>query len=191
LLCNLISRNDTGMNLPTLLYHYYEASQGPFKNLSDLPLAEAEQIMNQLRQAGTTFASKRTIEYLRVRRELEDRVRAAFISKGGKPDRPRPHYMTLGRCPWLLSWYEQGKELSIPMDTFRPETLSFTYGDIFPAMRFKDGRPYRQQVYTLPEIPELVARFGLPQDWNADGHLGPERYIEAQVWSHIDCFSAR
>jgi hypothetical protein len=179
------------MNLPTRLYHYYESSQGPFKNLSDLPLAEAEQIMNHLRQAGTTFASKRTIEYLRVRRELEDMVRAAFISKGGKPDRLRPHYMTLGRCPWLLSWYEHGKELSIPMDTFRPETLSFTYGDIFPAMRFKDGRPYRQQVYTLPEIPELVARFGLPQDWNADGQLGPERYIEVQVWSNIDCFGAR
>ena len=23
----------------------------------------------------------------------------------------------------------------------------------------------------------------LPQDWNADGKYGPERYIEAQIWS--------
>jgi hypothetical protein len=177
--------------LPDHLYHYYEASQGPFRNLSDLPLPEAERIMNELRQAGKTFASKRTIEYLRVRRELEDIVRTAFVSKGGKPDRPRPHYMILGRCPWLLSWYQQGKELSIPIEAFRPETLSFTYGDAFPAMRCDDGRPYRRQVYTLAEIPDLVARFGLPQDWNADGQLGPERYIEVQVWVNIDGFGTQ
>lgn len=49
-------------------------------------------------------------------------------------------------------------------------------------MRFQDGRPYRGQVYTLGELPELVRKFGLPQVWNQDGKFGPERYIEAQVW---------
>jgi len=27
-----------------------------------------------------------------------------------------------------------------------------------------------------------AAAYGLPQEWNADGQGGPERYIEAQVW---------
>ncbi len=60
--------------------------------------------------------------------------------------------------------------------------VSFTYGDTFPAMRFGDGKPYRRQVYTLAELPDLVVMYGLPQEWNADGKGGPDRYIEAQVW---------
>ena len=49
-------------------------------------------------------------------------------------------------------------------------------------MRYQDGKPYRQQVYTLSELPELVTLYGPPQEWNADGKAGPDRYIEAQVW---------
>jgi hypothetical protein len=179
------------MNLPTFLCHYYEAERGPFDNLSDLPLNEAEQILTQIRAQCKTFASQRTTEYLAIRRELEDKVRRAFIAKGGKPKRLRPHYMILGRCPWLLEWYEHGCELSLPITNFRPETLSFTYGDTFPAMRYDDDRPYRKQVYTLAEIPGIVAQYGLPQNWNADGRLGPDRYIEAQVWDDIDSFFQR
>jgi hypothetical protein len=69
---------------------------------------------------------------------------------------------------------------SLPVSS--PETLSFTYGDSFPAMRVQDGRPYRGQVYTLAELPALIAAFGLPQEWKRDGQDGPERYIEAQLW---------
>ena len=28
-----------------------------------------------------------------------------------------------------------------------------------------------------------IRKYGLPQDWNDDGKHGPERYIEAHVWS--------
>jgi hypothetical protein len=176
------------MNLPSYLCHYYEARMGPFVNLSDLPPDEAEQVLNRIRQSGTTFASRRALEYLQVRQELEARVRAGFVRKGGKPRRLHPHYMVLGQCPWLLDWYEHGCELSLPIDNFRPDTLSFTYGDTFPAMRYGDGRPYRRQVYTLSELPELVSRYGLPQDWNPGGLSGPDRYIEAQVWDETEYF---
>jgi hypothetical protein len=174
--------------LPSLLCHYYEARIGPFVNLSDLPIEEAERILDCIRRRGTTFASRRAENYLQVRRQLEDHIRAAFIAKGGQPRRARPHYMVLGRCPWLLDWYEQGCEIRIALDRFRPNTLSFTYGDTFPAMRRLDGKPYRQQVYTLAELPELVSSYGLPQDWNAGGSLGPDRYIEAQVWDETGHF---
>jgi hypothetical protein len=71
----------------------------------------------------------------------------------------------------------------IPLAYLHPPTVSFTYGDSFPAMRFQDGKPYRGQVYTLEELDQVVDRYGLPQVWNLDGSGGPERYIEAQVWA--------
>lgn len=96
--------------------------------------------------------------------------------------RERPHYFTLGPCPWLLEWYREGRALRVPLADLDPATVSFTYGDTFPAMRYGDGKPYRGQVYILGALPALVAEHGLPQTRNPDGALGPDRYIEAQVW---------
>lgn len=28
-----------------------------------------------------------------------------------------------------------------------------------------------------------IAKYGYPQDWNDNGNYGPERYIEAHIWS--------
>lgn len=165
------------------LYHYYEFRIGPFVNLSDLSIEEAEKVQSGIKREGAVFAGKRGSDYLIVRRALEDRVRCLFISKGGRPARERPHYMTLGACPWMLDWYVDGRELSISLSTFVKEVISFTYGDTFPAMRYKDGKPYRGIVYTLDEIAQVVNQYGLPQDWNCDGSKGPDRYIEAQIWT--------
>ena len=168
--------------LPDFLSHYYEGTDGPFRNLSDLPLSEADLILQQIRSGeNRRFAKQRQADYLSVRRSLEDRVRELFIAKGGRPRRERPHYMIVGACPWLISWYPQGCELRIPLSAFSAEIVSFTYGDTFPAMRFQDGKPYRRQVYTLAGLPGLIEQYGLPQDWNAQGIFGPDRYIEAQV----------
>jgi hypothetical protein len=76
-----------------------------------------------------------------------------------------------------------GCGLRIPLAVFSAEIVSFTYGDTFPALRHQDGKPYRGQVYTLAELPALIEQYGLPQDWNAKGEHGPDRYIEAQVWA--------
>jgi hypothetical protein len=174
-------RNDM-VNIPDFLCHYYEASDGPLRNLSDLPELEAEAILQQIRRKGDRFASQRKDDYLAVRAGLESHVRALFIAKGGRPKRLRPHYFVLGECAWLKSWYPHGCELRVPLTVFKVENVSFTYGDTFPAMRYMDGKPYRGKVYTLDELPALVEQFGLPQVWNVDGKGGPDRYIEAQVW---------
>ncbi len=168
--------------VPDFLSHYYEAARGPFQNLSDLPLEEAEKVMQQIRTSAVGFASKRAADYLQVRRELEERVRRLFIEKGGVPNRLRPHYMILGDCPWVETWYVEPRVARIPLKRFDIANVSFTYGDTFPAMRYGDGKPYRGKVYLQSELTELVARYGLPQIWNAEGKNGPDRYIEAQVW---------
>lgn len=169
--------------IPDYLTHYYESTRGPFRNLSDLEPDEAEALLDAIRQRGEGFASRRSADYLTIRRELEAFVRARFVEKGGQPVRERPHYLILGACDWLKSWYAHGAEVRIPLAQFAAPIVSFTYGDTFPAMRYGDGKLWRRQVYTLAELPELIARYGLPQDWNADGSQGPDRYVEAQVWS--------
>lgn len=168
--------------LPDYLSHYYERAHGPFLSLTRLPLDQAESILENIRNAGGVFASKRAEDYLSIRMKLEIKIRETFIAKGGQAKIKRPHYMILGSCPWLLEWYQEGSELQIPLEKFPPEIISFTYGDAFPAMRFQDGKPYRGQVYTLDELPEVTRTYGLPQDWNPNGAFGPDRYIEAQIW---------
>lgn len=71
--------------IPDTLYHYYEKAKGPFANLSDLPIENTGQILDQIRLEGKVFASKRNSEYLRVRRELEDKIRRMFIEKVASP----------------------------------------------------------------------------------------------------------
>lgn len=69
------------MNKLALLYHYYDEATGPFQNLSDLPPQEAEQILNDLRHQNRSFASKRSQDYLDIRRSLEAKARELFIQK--------------------------------------------------------------------------------------------------------------
>lgn len=164
------------------LYHYYELARGPFRSLTDIPLQEALIIQQQLKEDTSLFASKRSDDYLYIRLDLEQKAREMFIRKGGKPIRKSPHYMTLGECQWLKEWYKEGQELKIHIDEFDERTISFTYGDLFPTMRYQDGKPYRGQIYTKEEIFQLIEDYGLPQEWNKDGSRGPERYIEVQVW---------
>ena len=87
--------------------------------------------------------------------------------------------------PWLSTWYEDGSFIKIPIEEFDTRTISFTYGDSMPTFspKVNDGREYRKKCYTYEEILKIIEKCGLPQDWNRDGRYGPERYIEAHVWS--------
>ncbi len=166
--------------VPSILFHYYARQRGPFRSLSDLPHAEAERVLEAIRQRGDGFASQRRPDYLGIRHELEALVRQRFIDKGGRPTRNTPRYMILGACDWVRDWYPEGRALEVPLARFDPRIVSFTYGDSFPAMRHNDGKPHRGQVFTRDELPSLVEQFGLPQQRVET--TGPDRYIEAQVW---------
>ncbi|KWX74568.1 hypothetical protein [Paenibacillus jilunlii] len=69
-----------------------------------------------------------------------------------------------------------GCRAAAAVSSFSPECISYTYGDLFPTMRYLDGKPYRGQVYTLKELREVISQFGWPQEWNAGWTQGPERY---------------
>lgn len=168
------------------LYHYYDKSDGAFKNLSDLTVEDAKEILSKIkRERPNALASARHESYIETRLGYEDMARRLFAEKGGKILRKAPHYMVVEACPWLCSWFENPAYIKIPINEFDLSTLSFTYGDMHPTFspRVNDRKEYRKQLYLYKDILKLINKYGLPQEWNADGRYGPERYIEVQVWS--------
>lgn len=123
--------------------------------------------------------------YIEKRINCEAILREKFIEKGGIVEIPSPHYMVVEHSPWLNTWYEEGDFLKISIDEFDVRKISFTYGDSMPTFspRVNDGKEYRRHLYTYEEILQIIKKYGLPQDWNDDGAHGPERYIEAHIWT--------
>lgn len=168
------------------LYHYYDKTIGPFKNLSDLDREEADKVLQQIAITKPNVqCAKRSADYMQARAYYENILRTEFQKKGGYIQRQVPHYMVVEHSPWLSTWYENSAYIKIPIEEFDLRTVSFTYGDSHPTFsdRVNDGKEYRKKLYTYDEILEVIDKYGLPQDWNDDGKFGPERYIEAHIWS--------
>lgn len=168
------------------LYHYYDRDVGPFRNLSDLSVDAATDLLDTIRrEKPNTMCAKRQKSYVQDRLYYEKILREEFIRKGGQVVRKAPHYMVVESSPWLSSWYDNMAYIKIPIEEFNVHTLSFTYGDSHPTFssRVNDGKEYRKKLYTYEEILDIIAKYGLPQDWNDDGKYGPERYIEVHIWS--------
>ena len=71
------------MSVPDFLTHYYESADGPFSNLSMLPLAQAEQILEEIRRNGNRFASQRSPEEVR---KMLSRYRSGLNKGRGSAD---------------------------------------------------------------------------------------------------------
>lgn len=169
------------------LYHYYDKRIGPFKNMSDLSVDEANNLLNNIkREKPDSMCAKRQDNYMELRLYYENILREEFLKKGGIIEREVPHYMVVEACDWLNSWYEEPEFLKIPIEEFDLKTISFTYGDSHPTFsdRVNDGKEYRKKLYTYDEILKVIDKYGYPQQWNKDGQYGPERYIEVHIWSN-------
>lgn len=168
------------------LYHYFDKTIGPFKNLSDLSMDKAKNILNTIKKTKPNSQSaQRDDKYIEHRRYCENIIRSEFIKKGGIITRTVPHYLVVEHSPWLSTWFENCDFIKIPIEEFNINTLSFTYGDSMPTFSpiCDDGKEYRHQLYLYNEILKIINKYGLPQDWNNDGKYGSERYIEVHVWS--------
>jgi hypothetical protein len=169
------------------LYHYYDKSIGPFKNLTDTSIDEAIKILEEIKISKPNVqCTKRQSSYVEDRLHYEEILREKFKEKGGIIKRQVPYYMVIEHSPWLSTWFENCAYIKIPIEEFDLTTVSFTYGDSHPTFspRITDNKEYRKKLYLYDEILEVIAKYGLPQDWNDDGKFGPERYIEAHIWSN-------
>jgi hypothetical protein len=170
----------------TYLYHYYDATTGPFLNLSALSDEEATAVLSEIKMNKPyTQPAQRHDNYVEYRRKYERILRVEFEKKGGVIKRDFPDYMVFGHSPWLSTWHENSTFIKIPLDEFDLNTVSFTYGDSHPTFsdRVNDGKEYRKKLYTYDEILVIIEKYGFPGEWNDDGKFGPERYIEAHIWS--------
>lgn len=168
------------------LYHYFDKETGPFRNLSDLSINEAQEVLNAIKASRpASQCATRHDKYIEYRSNCERIIRTEFEKKGGRIERTSPHYMVIEHSPWLSTWYENSAFIKIPIEEFDIKTLSFTYGDSMPTFSpaINDGKEYRKKLYTYEEILKIIKKYGMPQDWNDDGKYGPERYIEVHVWS--------
>ena len=168
------------------LYHFYDIRTGPFKSLTGISSEEAKEVLERIKaEHPDSMCAQRNDTYVEKRRNCEAILRREFEKKGGVMEISSPHYMVVEFSPWLSTWYEQSEYIRIPIEKFDLKTVSFTYGDSMPTFsdRVNDGKEYRKKVYMYDEIVKLIEKYGLPQDWNDDGRHGPERYIEAHVWS--------
>ena len=174
--------------IPDYLYHYYEISNGPFQNITQVGFEKAIEIQSKILEG---WNSKRPPNYIELRFALERKLKDQFISKGGKPNRDAPFYFTLGECEWVKSWYISPGVIKIHLSDLNPEHISFTYPDSMVSFQFHDEpklATYRKnengKVFLLNEIGEVINKHGVPTEekWNFQEEMKYDRYIEAQVW---------
>ena len=171
---------------PKVMTHNYDPARGAFRNLCALPEAEAERLLDEIRATG-----KRRIKanYLRRRLEVEDWLLRESRKKLGPTSLERPIYFFLGD-------FADGRDLSRPKSfvilvaAFSPGVLTFTYPDSMSSLpialrdeHLPHRKEYHGQVFTLDEVEDVVARFGMPGDrWRTDPSMRYDRFIEVQVW---------
>ena len=121
------------MNDTNYLYHYYEKNCEPFRTITALPLEEAIVVYTAWRAAQPNSGVTAPEWYLNRRYNMEKRVRDKFIEIGGKPIRTAPVYFTLGANKGMETWYNTPAHVKIAISEFDLDTVSFTYGDMFPV----------------------------------------------------------
>lgn len=172
------------------LTHYYLPDRKPFLSLSALEEDELHTVLAELREKTKRGESKRVFMdwYVDERKKSERRVREAFISKGGKPEKNYPHYFVLGESLIQKSTAPGMQELTMMLSEIPAELISFTYPDSMASFDLeKDDNykmPYHGKVFTLDELKEVIHEYGIPADEiGLTSRYGYPKYIEAQLWS--------
>lgn len=172
--------------VPEVITHNYDPARGAFRNICALARQDAERILEEIRASG-----KRKIkpDYLQRRHSVEDWLIGKRQEKLGETPLQRPLYFFLGD-------FADGRDptrpsaLVMPLTSLSPEVVTFTYPDSMASLPIAlreehevHRKPYHGKLYTLSEIREVIAEFGLPGTrWQSDPSMRYDRFIEVQVW---------
>jgi hypothetical protein len=172
--------------IPTVITHNFDPLRGPFRNICNLPEAEAQKILDEINASG-----KRRIRenYLRRRMRTETWLLAERKKKLGPPRMERPIYFFLGNMADGAD-ASRPRSVVIPVTAFPADVLTFTYPDSmssFPIGTREDRaiyrKPYHGQVFTLEEIRSVISEFGMPDErWKSEETMRFEKFVEVQVW---------
>ena len=118
--------------IPASLLHFYMNPDGPFRSISELSEPEAIRIMDQMTEANTwhppRFAPGRRERYMKARRRSEQRLHAAFLEKGGRPQRRHPYYL-IPETPGVEAFWPSAGKVRVPVNEISSDAISFTYLD--------------------------------------------------------------
>lgn len=167
-------------DIPNYLIHYNRAE--PFLSLSATTAESRHQILHQLNENNAWgLARFKDPEYLPRRESIEQKMRADFIKKGGRPTLQNPIYSFLGRN---LDFERDHRNIAYKIDlhSIPIETVSFTYGDSMFCFnedyRHKKGQGYLSelcsQIYLHSELHQIFSN----DDFKKESRL----HIEAQLW---------
>jgi hypothetical protein len=181
------------------LIHLYKRDAEPFRTLSALREEEAVSIMQSLYVTGSIFWERfeDPVSYLRLRKQIEQSIREAFIAKGGTPREAHPIYMAFGRTRWMQNDLDAvtiatTTEIEVPLALFAECDVSFTYPDSMVSYFLAKETEadyylpdFYGKVFTLSQIRSIVASNGLPgETWGNKLPNSTPNYFEAQVWNH-------
>jgi hypothetical protein len=132
---------------------------------------------------------------MELRQRTEARLRRLFMAAGGRPERSSPHYFVLGSSRWFEGLATNTQQVVLELARMPAAVTSCTYPDSFTAMGFgpdyglpSGPQPYHDRVFSLADLPALIARYGLPDDVPDQDYEGYqqrpfEKYVEVQLWS--------
>lgn len=170
--------------LPANLTHNYDPEREPFRNVCALSEGEAERVLDEIRAGGRRNLKP---DYLPRRLTTEAWLRAERTRKLGRPRLTHPIYCFLGDTDWVDAG--RPRSIRIPLAAFEREAVTFTYPDSMASLplatldaHLEDRRPYHGHVFTLDEIEEVVAAFGLLGEGRGQAASRYDTFIEAQVW---------
>jgi hypothetical protein len=163
--------------------HNFHPDRGAFRNVCDLPLDDAEQIIAAIRSEGHAY---RKPNYLSRRRRVEEWLIAERSRKLGSTPLLRPIYFFLGNMA-DNSDLSRPASMVLPLSSFDVSAITFTFPDSMTSCPpLRDTKPPTDprlgQVFTLDEIKEVVALHGFPDPSVPREVRGADAFIEMQLW---------
>jgi hypothetical protein len=145
--------------LPEIVTHTFHPQRGPFRNLCTLPLADAEQILDEMRAVGRCMKP----DYLARRHATERWLRDARTAKLGATPCEHPIYFFVGN-------FDDGRDparpcaITMALADLPVGAMTFTYGDSMAS----------HEAFTLAEMTAVVAQRGMPTS-----------FVELQLWDRV------
>lgn len=165
--------------------HYSFPGTDPWKNIMNLPEAEAFRMAAELAAAhpDTTsfyrFADFRN--YYPTRKRADEYVREAFIRLGGKPRLLHPYSFVLTECEYLREWFDACDRITLDLADIPDDQVSFTLGDSC-ALIIHGTEPV---VLTKAMLLDRIRACDGSVDTFLQKSLGKYPYVEVQLWNRI------
>jgi hypothetical protein len=173
--------------IPGIVTHNYDPLHGPFRNICTLSDAEAQHVLDTIALSGKRLIRE---NYLRRRRRTETWLLSERQRKMGAPVTEHPIYFFLGdRADGLDR--SRPESIVLPLAALPADMLTFTFPDSMASLPLglydehaADRRSYHGKVFTLDEIGQVIAEFGMPaaERWQPAQSVKFDRFIEVQLW---------